>query len=185
MADIRLETERLILRDIEEDDWVSVHRYASIPIVCRFMAWGPNTEQDSKDFVKRAQAGRSEDPQKEVHLGIVRKDTGEFIGAGGIWRKEGRLHEAEIGYCLHPDSWNHGYMTEAARALIGFGFRDWDMHRVFSRVDPENLGSIRVVEKCGMRLEGHLLKSDWIKGEWRDMLVFAVLEEEWNRTMSF
>lgn len=180
MVDIRLETERLILRNIEEDDWASVHRYASIPIVCRFMAWGPNTEQDSKDFVKRAQAGRHDDPQKEVHLGIVRKDTGEFIGACGIWRREGRMHEAEIGYCLHPDCWSLGYVSEAARALIGFGFREWEMHRVFARIDPENYGSIRVAEKCGMRHEGRLLKTDLIKGEWRDMLIYAVLEEEWS-----
>lgn len=180
MADVRIETERLILREIEEDDWPSVHRYASIPMVCRFMAWGPNTEQDSKDFVKRAQEGRGEDQRKEVHLCIVRKDTGEFIGACGIWRKEGRMHEAEIGYCLHPESWNQGYMTEAARAFIDFGFREWDMHRIFARIDLENIGSIRVVEKCGMRREGHLFKSDRIKDEWRDMLLYAILEDEWS-----
>ncbi len=180
MADIRLETERLILRDIEEDDWASVQRYASIPIVCRFMAWGPNTEQDSKDFATRAQASRGQDPQKEVHLGIIRKDTGEFIGSCGISRRDGRMHEAEIGYCLHPDSWNHGLMTEAAGALVGFGFTGWKVHRIFARIDPENFGSIRVAEKCGMRREGHLLKTDWIKGEWRDMLIYAILDEEWK-----
>jgi RimJ/RimL family protein N-acetyltransferase len=171
----------LILREIEEDDWPSVHRYASIPIVCRFMGWGPNTEQDSKDFVGRALAWRNEDPRMQVQLGIVCKDSGEFIGAGGIWRQGGRMYEAEMGYCLHPDSWNQGYMTEAARAFIEFGFREWDMHRIFARIDPENFGSIRVAEKCGMRREGHLLKTDWIKGEWRDMLIFAILEDEFNR----
>lgn len=180
MADIRIETEWLILREIEEDDWPSIHRYASIPAVCRFMAWGPNTEQDSKDFVKRAITQRREEPRREVHLAIIGKETSELIGAGGIWRKDGRMHEAEIGYCLHPDSWNKGFTTEAARAFIDFGFREWGMHRVFARVDPENYGSIRVLEKCGMRREGHLLKTDWIKSEWRDMLIYAILEEEWK-----
>jgi [ribosomal protein S5]-alanine N-acetyltransferase len=180
VEDIRLETERLMLREIEEDDWVSVHRYASDPAVSRFLIWGPNTEEQSRDYVRSIQAYRLEGPRNRVLLGMVCKDSGELIGGIGITRGNGDAGSAEIGYSLHPDYWGRGYATEAARALIEFGFREWRLHRVHARCDPENVGSARVMEKCGMRLEGHFRKLVMVKGEWRDRLTYAILDEEWS-----
>lgn len=180
MMDVRLETERLILREIEEEDWVSVHGYAQNPAVCRFLPWGPNTEQETKEFLRGLQAERVEEPRKRVSLGLVCRDSGEFIGGIGISRSGGDAREAEVGYCLHADYWGKGYATEAARAMIDFGLREWHMHRIHARVDPENLGSVHVLEKCGMRREGHFRKLVWVKGEWRDRLMYAILEEEWT-----
>lgn len=102
MADIRIETERLILREIEEDDWESVHAYAREPAVDRFLIWGPNTEQQSKDYVRDLQALRLEEPRKHAILGMVIRDTGEFID--GIGRASlrsavcGRKSAAQAGH---------------------------------------------------------------------------------------
>ena len=180
MANIRIETERLILREIEEDDWESVHRYAREPAVGRFLIWGPNTEQQTKNHVRDLQAFRLEDPRKRAVLGIVIKDSGEFIGGVGLTRLSADASEAEVGYSLHPDHWGRGYATEAARAMIGLGFGEWRLHRVIARCDPENIGSARVMEKCGMRREGHFRKCTMCKGEWRDRVLYAILEDEWK-----
>jgi ribosomal-protein-alanine N-acetyltransferase len=180
VPDVRLETERLILREIEEDDWVAMNRYERIPAVSRFLIWEPNTEQQTKDHVSYLLALRTEEPRNRVVLGIVSKDSDEVVGTVGIMRGSADAHEAEVYCSLHPDHWGKGYATEATRAMIGFGFRGWRLHRVHACCDPENLGSARVLEKCGMRLEGHFRKLVCVKGEWRDRLMYAILEEEWS-----
>jgi RimJ/RimL family protein N-acetyltransferase len=142
--------------------------------------WGPNTEQETKEYIRAVLAWRLDDPRKNILLGIVRKDSGDLIGSAGLFRSDGDATEAEVGYSLQTDHWGNGYATEAARAMIDFGFREWHLHRVHARCDPENLGSVRVLEKCGMRREGHFRKVAMVKGEWRDRLIYAVLEEEWT-----
>jgi [ribosomal protein S5]-alanine N-acetyltransferase len=180
VADVRLETDRLILREIEEEDWPLIHRYEGDPAVCRFVGWGPNTEQQTIDHVKTLVDCRADEPRNRVVLGMVCKDSGDFIGAIGINRRSADSCQAEVGYTLRRDEWGRGYTTEAARAVIGFGFREWGLHRIHARCDGENGGSARVLEKCGMRREGHLVKSDRIRDEWRDELLYAILDEEWT-----
>ena len=55
------------------------------------------------------------------------------------------------------------------------------MHRVIGRVEPRNTGSVRVLEKLGMRREAHFVENEWVKGEWQSELVFAILDREWRR----
>ncbi len=65
-------------------------------------------------------------------------------------------------------------------ALLAFGFGDIALHRIFSRCDPENVASARVLEKIGMQQEGRLRQHERVRGKWRDSYVYAILEEEWG-----
>ena len=85
------------------------------------------------------------------------------------------------GYCLNRDYWGHGYATEAAQAVISFGFEQLGLHRIFAICDPCNVASWRVLARAGMRREGHLLEDRWQKGQWRDSYLYAILEREWER----
>jgi ribosomal-protein-alanine N-acetyltransferase len=76
--------------------------------------------------------------------------------------------------------WGHGYAPEAARALLDFGFAALGVHRVWADCDPANAAPIRVLEKLGMRREGHLVENAWIKGAWADSLLYAILDHEWR-----
>jgi ribosomal-protein-alanine N-acetyltransferase len=80
--------------------------------------------------------------------------TGELIGFCGFLHQEvdGR-QEIEIAYRLHPDFWNRGIATEAARAVRDHAFRDLKLDRVISLIHPENTASRRVAEKNGMTVE--------------------------------
>ena len=102
-----------------------------------------------------------------------------LIGWCGLGISDDEPREAIVWYTLHPDAWNRGYTTEAARALVDFGFRTLGLHRVGADCDPANVASWRVLEKLGMRREGHLREKFWIKGEWVDSLIFAILDHEW------
>ncbi|HKH44366.1 MAG TPA: GNAT family protein [Thermoanaerobaculia bacterium] len=71
------------------------------------------------------------------------------------------------------------WASEVVGALLAFGFGEMGAHRIYGQVDPENEGSSRVLTRAGFRLEGHLRKDVLKGGEWRDSLVYALLDEEW------
>jgi RimJ/RimL family protein N-acetyltransferase len=86
-----------------------------------------------------------------------------------------------LGYCLHQDVWSMGYGTEAARAQLEFAFQQLGLHRVWAGTDPDNAASARILEKLGMTREGHLRENVQVRSEWRDTIVFAILEREWRQ----
>jgi ribosomal-protein-alanine N-acetyltransferase len=176
--ELLLETPQLILREFALDDWQAVHAYASDPEVTRYMSWGPNNEAASQSFIRTVVAKQREEPRNDYDLAITLKDDGRLIGGCGIYRR--RYKEGEMGYCLHRDYWNRGYVTEAAAALLEFAFAQEDFHRIYATCDPCNIGSARVMEKSGMRREGYFKEHLFKAGEWRDSLLYAILEWEWK-----
>ena len=87
---------------------------------------------------------------------------------------------AEIGWILAPGAQGHGYATEAARLLLALAFDELGLHRVYAELDPRNTGSVRICERLGMRHEAHHIEHMWLKGEWTDTGVYALLEREWR-----
>jgi len=174
------QTRRLILRDFEEADWKAVHSYASDPEVVRYVDWGPNTVEETRNFVRRAIAAQKEQPRRNYHFAIVLKAENRLIGACGIFVSNPNNREGWIGFVLNRHFWGQGYATEAAKALLEFGFEKLHLHRIFATCDPENVASAHVLEKIGMLREGHLREHKWVKGKWRDSLLYAILDREWK-----
>jgi ribosomal-protein-alanine N-acetyltransferase len=171
-------TERLKLREFTQDDFQAVHEYASDPETVRYMPFGPNTEEETREFINRNLKRQQEQPRTEYGLGIVLKREDRLIGACGIHGVTEM--QASIGYILNRGYWGHGYATEAAKALVDHLFDELGVHRVYASCDPENHASIRVLEKVGMSLEGRLRENMIIHGEYRDSLVFGILVNEWK-----
>jgi ribosomal-protein-alanine N-acetyltransferase len=170
-----LQTNRLVLRDLEETDWEAAHSYASDPEVVRYMDWGPNTEDETKKFIQRAAAGQREQPRLSYEMAIVLNERDILIGGCGIHISDPINREGWIGYCLNRHFWREGYATETARALIRFGFDQLKLHRIFALCDPENVASAHVLEKVGMQLEGRFRERKLRKGKWHDELLYAIL----------
>ena len=95
-------------------------------------------------------------PRIKYQLGVVLRSSGQLIGNCGIRMASAGAHEADIGYELSPKQWGKGYATEAASAIVDFGFTELHLHRVWAWCVADNLGSARVLEKIGMRPEGRL-----------------------------
>ena len=177
---LSLSTERLILRDFVEDDWHAVHEYGSDEEVARFMDWGPNSEEETRVFVQQALESQRELPRKTYDLAATLGDTGRLIGGGRIAISDNENRQAEIGYVFGRSLWGRGYATETALSLLAFGFQDLDMHRIFATCDPENIASARVLEKIGMRREGHLREHRWYKQKWQSSYLYSILSREWR-----
>lgn len=180
MNNLTLTTKRLALREFAKGDWQAVHEYASDPEVVRYVDWGPNTEKETRDFIRRTMASCKEKPRRDYQFAVILKEEDRLIGACDIHLSEPPHQEASIGYCLNRHYWGNGYATEATRRLLAFGFDELQLHRIFATCDPQNKGSVRVLEKAGMRREGRLRDHKWVKGRWRDSFLYAILDHEWK-----
>ncbi|HEV7651592.1 MAG TPA: GNAT family protein [Actinophytocola sp.] len=113
---------------------------------------------------------------------VVLPDGGTVIGEVSLIRRGDT--SGEIGYVLHPGRQGRGLATEAVPAMFRLGFDELGLHRIFGRCSARNAASARLVGRLGMRREAHLRGSRWVKGEWRDELVYAILAGEWRLTRS-
>jgi len=176
-----IETDRLILRSFKEDDFEAVHSYASSAKNTTYMLFGPNNEEESRAFIKRAIASNSKEPIDNYSLAVELKETGKLIGACDLHIKG---DDPEVGWIVHKDHWGKGYGTEMGLALLKLGFEENNLHRIIARCDIENIGSVRIMEKIGMRREGVFREYRRTRPNsgklYRDELVCAVLKDEWE-----
>jgi RimJ/RimL family protein N-acetyltransferase len=119
-----------------------------------------------------------------LNLAGVTADGGALVADMSLMWRSDEHRMGEVGYILHPAFTGRGYATEAARALLRLGFEEFGLHRIIGRIDARNTASARVLERLGMRREAHLVENEWLKGEWTDEVVYAMLEREWEAIAS-
>jgi [ribosomal protein S5]-alanine N-acetyltransferase len=166
------------VRPIELDDWPAVHAWASRPEACRFQAWGPNTEDETKAFVQEVVDAWAQ--QLRVRLSYVAVVDGDVLGAGEIKVRSQANRQGEISYIVNPDVWGRGVATAIGQELLRIGFEDLNFHRIVGTCDPSNLASARVLAKLGMTYEGRLREVVLIRSGWRDSETYSILEHEWR-----
>ena len=177
---MKLETERLILRDFVKDDWQEVLLYQSDPLYLRYNDWTERTPEAVQDFIGWFLNQQQQKPRIKFQLAVILKSNNQLIGNCGVRMNKADSQEADIGYELNPKYWNNGYATEAASAIVDFGFGQFGVHRIWADCIAENIGSAHVLEKLGMKLEGRLREHKYFKGRWWDTLMYAVLADEWE-----
>jgi aminoglycoside 6'-N-acetyltransferase len=171
---------RIALRRFVAADVDVFVRYRSDPAVARYQTWDAPYPPSSGERLIAGLAEQHPDTAGEwFQYAMVLRSTRELIGdcASGTDADDPRI--AEIGFTLRPEYQGHGYATEGAGALLGYLFGERGKHRVTARCDARNDASVRVLERLGMRREGHLRESAWAKGEWTDDLLYAMLDYEW------
>ncbi|MCM3039361.1 GNAT family N-acetyltransferase [Paenibacillus motobuensis] len=171
-------TKRLIIREFKLEDIADVHKYASDPFVTKHMIWGPNTEEETKEYIEMVIGQQRQMVRQDFEFAVVIQETGELIGGCGLHISGSR--QGETGYCFNHSYWGQGYATEAAGAMLRFGFHQLGLHRIYATCRPDNLGSAKVMQKNGMKYEGHLREHLWHKGKWHDSFQYSLLESEFN-----
>lgn len=177
---MELRTPRLVLHDFQVSDWRAVHTFTTDPIVIQFMPLDPPTEEDVHAWVQGWITQAQDEPRTSYDLAVVLAQTQQVMGWCRIaWRMD-EVRQAELAYMLAQTYWGQGLATELAQSLVRFGFTTLQAHRIFATARPANVGSWRVLEKLGMRREGHLRQHRWMKGTWHDSFLYAILEQEWT-----
>jgi [ribosomal protein S5]-alanine N-acetyltransferase len=168
-----IETNRLVIRKFEAEDWQAVYEYTSNADVMTYIPEGVFTEGDAKKFVEENSGDKAE------KFAVVLKVENILIGHIAFYNVFGG-HTYEIGWVFNPKFYNKGYASEAAYAALNYGFKELKLHRIIATCQPENPPSYRVMEKIGMRREGHFKKCIPNGNEWWDEYYYAILDEEFG-----
>jgi RimJ/RimL family protein N-acetyltransferase len=176
-----LETERLVLRPFAPGDLDAFAAIDSLPEAHRYRY----TSARALDETREVLAALLECTElchegDRLEFAIELRETGAFVGEVILfWRSE-EHRQGEVGFVVDPRHHGRGYATEAAREMLRLGFEHYGWHRIYGRLDGRNGASARVLERLGMRREAHLVENEWVKGEWADEVIYALLDREWR-----
>ena len=181
MPTFPLRTERLELRLFTDDDLDALFDMQSDEAMTRYLYWGPRSRDEVRTDLERIKQLTAIDEEGDgIRLAAVLPETGAVIGDISL-RRTSRAHaQGEIGYVIHPAHHGHGYATEACEAMLRVGFEKLGFHRIVASADARNEASIRVMERLGMRREAYLREDEFVKGEWTDEVIYAMLASEWQ-----
>ncbi|MCU1688194.1 MAG: acetyltransferase, partial [Jatrophihabitantaceae bacterium] len=175
-------TPRLRLRPLTMDDIPALLEYRGRAEVCRYLPFEPMDadvliQRLAGDMGRRAIAAEGE----SLTLGVELAESGRLIGDVVLFYRSAEHAGGELGYVFHPDVAGQGFATEACAAVLDLAFdpgHGLALHRVIALMDARNTDSARLATRLGLRQEAHHRSAELFKGEWSDLLIYAVLAEE-------
>ncbi|WP_189047195.1 GNAT family N-acetyltransferase [Micromonospora sonchi] len=182
MGSTNLRTERLTLRPVRDEDVDRILEYRNLPEVTR---WLLRTEVDPASY-RAAWRRSAENPDDHsvavtldgVVIGTVSLEVMDAMGQPGTPPRT----DADIGYIFDPRYGGHGYATEAVTAMVAYAFDRLGVRRITAGCFADNLASVRILEKVGMRREQHGVGDSWhAEFGWVDGYTYALLAETWRR----
>lgn len=173
-------TERLLLRPVQIEDKESILKYHSDSEANKYQGWIPKTIEDVEVFIGKL-ASIPNQPGTWFQQAVLEKETQLLIGDIGIHFTGEENLQAELGYTISKEKQGLGYATEAISKVIDFLFFELKKHRITASADPENIPSIKVLEKLGFRKEAHFVESYYQDGKWLDDVLYALLSKEWKK----
>jgi [ribosomal protein S5]-alanine N-acetyltransferase len=178
-ADSTIETPRLKLRPYTEEDIAELLPLigAREVAVTTLRIPHPYREKDAREFIAATRQG------PEIRRALILRETGRLIGGAGLNVEESHCR-AELGYWIGLPYWGQGYATEAASALVCYGFEELRLHRIFASHFRGNEASARVLKRLGMHFEGsqreHICKWE----QFIDLELYGMLRQDWNAVKS-
>ncbi|MCA9731159.1 MAG: GNAT family N-acetyltransferase [Deferribacteres bacterium] len=175
-----LQTERLLLRPFSTGDAKTVQRLANCKEVTSTTLQLPYPYRlhHAEEWIATHQSLYQE--KQQVIFAVTLIDTKELVGAIGM--RYDKVHEnAEIGYWIGHDFWNKGFATEAARAMVEFGFGKMALHRIYAHFMVHNPASGKVMKKLGMQFDGIMREHVKKDGEFIDLHLYSILRKEWQQ----
>lgn len=178
----RLETERLVLRQIDNKDVDELHEILGDDEVAKFDYFYPvKSKSEVMKFIERYK--EELEKSEEVTWGIALKDSNKLIGTCCFGNFDDGARRTEIGYDIAQDHWNKGYATEALEAIISFGFNIINLNRIEATITPGNDASVKVLKKLNFVQEGIVRERDLIKGKLEDGIIMSILKRDYNKVL--
>jgi len=184
LSGVALHGDRVKLREVRVDDATDALAWSSDREWFRYLAHEPVDSLDQEQaFFHSLLADTTATPRRTYHLGITTESSDTIIGLARLGVTSERHYAADLGYGIRRDLWGNGITTEAVKLLIGFGFDQLGLHRIWAHHHPDNVASERVLQKVGMTKEGRLRDNMLTSDGWRDSNLYAILEDEWANNL--
>lgn len=174
-----IQTERLIIRLARPEDAQDIYAYRCDFTENRYQGWFPESAEEVRAYIM-TMPETMDVTDTCFQFAMIHIEENRLIGDMGIILTNHQGMQAEIGCTLHKDYQKNGYSTEALTAMVNYLFVGLNKHRVVASVDPRNTSSIRLIERLGFRKEAHFKESYYLRGEWVDDIIYAMLKHEWN-----
>lgn len=175
-----LETPRLLLRKIDLSDTDDMYEYSRLDSVTKYLTWSSHvrraqTENHIKLLQRKYASGDFYD------WAVIEKTSGKMIGTCGFTNIFPKEKTAEVGYVIAQDFWGKGIAKEALCEVLRFGFETFDFERIYARHMLGNDASGKVMQKCGMTFENIYKNSEYIKGEYKTILVYGITKQNFEK----
>lgn len=177
-TDAIAETPRLILRRLRVTDVGSFATYHADPEVARYQPWETCTHEEAAAFVESQLALPLFQAGHWSQIAIELRETGAHVGDCGLRIRTRDPRQAELGFTFARATQGQGLASEAVSHLLEYVFTELRLHRVFAIADDRNVRAVALLERVGMRREGHFQEAEWFKGEWVNDVLYAILERE-------
>ena len=161
-------------------DTNAIFAYRSDVETNKYQGWFPKSIKDVEAFIRKV-SKRMNEPKTWFQFVILEKASLKIIGDIGIHFFDEDNKQVEMGCTLNKNHQGRGYATESLSRVIDYLFNELNKHRIITSIDPDNVSSIRLVERIGFRKEAHFVESLLIEGRWVDDLIYALLEKDWGR----
>lgn len=171
-----IETERLLLKRITNDDVNEVFELRSNPETMKYIP-RPLVKTTADALEHIAMIEEKIVTNVGINWGITLKGDPKLIGIIGYYRMQPENYRAEIGYMLSPEFHGRGIIPEAVNRLIRYGFDDLKLHSIEAVIDPENFASEKVLQKCGFVKEAHLKEAEFYEGVFLDKVIYSLLDK--------
>jgi RimJ/RimL family protein N-acetyltransferase len=178
MPPFQITTDRLTIRPLAPRDIPTFVAYRNVEAVARFQDWPlPYTEAMAVDLV--GDVGRQGGPTPGEWVQLALEHDGDLVGDVAVWLDD-QSQLASIGYTVAPEHQGHHYAVEAADAVVAWLFTTARVHRIAATIDPRNMASAAVLERCGFEFVGTVPASAYVRGEWADDTRFSLLANDWR-----
>lgn len=173
-----IETERLLLRRLDTNDADEVLALRGNPDIMKYIPRPlAKTTEDALEHIAMIEDKIVNNTG--INWGITIKGNSKIIGIIGHYRISPENHRAEIGYMSFPEFNGKGYMSEAIKSVVAFGFEQMNLHSIEAIIDPDNIASERVLQKNGFVKEAHILENELWEGKFWDTVIYSLLRKNW------
>lgn len=172
-------SERLIYREINESDVEQVFQLRSNPENMKFIPRPLlKNHQDSLEHIKMIKEKTTNN--EGINWVVCLKDDPKMIGLVGHYIIKPEHYRSEIGYMILPEYHNKGYVTEAVKTMIDYGFNVLNLNSIEAVIDPLNMASERVLQKNRFVKEAHLKENIWFEGTFLDSVIYSLLKRNYK-----
>lgn len=175
----KLETKRLYLTEFVKSDAKELFKMRSDARVLKYLDRNPHRTVEESELMIDTMIS-TYNSKAGINWIIREKDNLDVIGYIGYWRLIRENLRAEIGYALKPEYWGNGYMNEALTKVIEFGFKEFCLHSIEANVNPNNISSIKLLEKLGFKREAHFKEDYFYNGKFLDSAIYSLLETDYE-----
>lgn len=167
-----IQTDRLVIRPMNKDDVDSLKKWLPDESIYTYWGKGPSKSEKNPELLFEKQ----DKPSKSFHEGIALKDNNEVIGDIYVYLIEND-RMASVAIRISKEYQGKGYGTEALKAMTDFCFKNTELKRLWTEVDIRNVGSYKMLEKCGYQREG-LIRQGKMVNAWCDYYIYGIIKEE-------